>query len=202
MSMGYMQPPGYFEPKQPPPPRGAPRSPDAPPPVVIREVPDGFPGTQVIVGDMVAKVLSAYQDERVNILAREVTMGCPRHDYRCEAETILRWFQERFRYTRLPWHPKGFQRVQTASYTLFDSPVKTGECASLSVAMAAMLMSMGFEVQFETAGQDPADPLDFEHVYLSVNVPEVGWLAADPSYEGPLGWKHPNARVTMLWPIA
>ena len=167
----------------------------------FREIPDGLPGTQAIIGDMKALAVGAYTDERVNILARQVTMGCARHDYGCEAQTILSWFQNAFRYTRLPFNPKGLQRLQTPSYTLFESPVKTGECASLSTAMAAMLMSLGFKVAFRTAGTNPATPDDQEHVYVMVEIPGSGWLAADPSYEGPLGWEHPAGKTKRDWPI-
>lgn len=199
MSIGYMQPQDrYAQPTprqrlQTPVPEGTLAQ--------LSEIPEGFPGTSEIIAKMKAMAIDAYQDERVNILARQVTINCPRHDEICEAATILAWFQNTFRYTRLPFNPKGFQRLQTPSYTLFDSPVKTGECASLSTAMAAMLMSMGFEVQFETGGQNAADPLDFEHVYLEIKIPGEGWVVADPSYEGPLGWRHPNAAVTRMWPL-
>lgn len=200
MSLGYVQPPGYFTPA----PSGSQQlgvASAADAPVVVKEIPDGFPGTQVIVDEMRRHALEAYADERVNVLARQITIDCPRHDEWCEAATVLRWFQEQYRYTRLPFNPRGFQRLNTPSYTLFDSPVKTGECASLSTAMAAVLMSLGFEVMFVTAGQDPRDPLDFEHVYVKVMVPGHGWAYADPSYEEPLGWVHPNARTIMDWPL-
>lgn len=195
MSLGYVQPPGYHYDAQQLLVASA-----ANVPVTVKEIPDGFPGTQVIVDEMRRYALEAFRDERVNVLARQVTMSCPRHDDLCEVETILRWFQDEYRYTRLPFNPRGFQRLNTPSYTLFDSPVKTGECASLSTAMAAMLMSIGFEVMFVTAGKDERDPLDFEHVYVMVNV-GGDWLAADPSYEGGLGWVHPNTQVTMEWPL-
>lgn len=165
----------------------------------FKNVPDGYPGTAQIIDDMKRLVLEAYKDERLNQLARQITMGCPPHDHACEATTVLEWFQTSFRYTKLPFHPKGFQRLQTPSYTLFDAPVRSGECASLSTAMAAILMSLGFEVAFRTAGQDVNNPLDFEHVYVVVNVPSVGWVPADPSYQNQMGWEHPAALVRKDW---
>jgi transglutaminase-like putative cysteine protease len=173
-----------------------------PGPSQLKEVPYGFQGTAQIVAEMTRLALDAYGDERINILARQITMGCPGHDKLCEADTIFRWFQDTFRYTFLPFHPKGFQRLQTPSYTLFESPVRTGECASLSTALAAVLMSIGLEVQFETAGSDANDPLGFEHVYMSIKIPDKGWVVADPSYKGPLGWLHPSAKVTRSWPLS
>ena len=146
-------------------------------------------------------VLAAYKDERINRLAREITIQLPRRDYEGEAATVLRWFQDSFRYTRLPWHPDGLQRLQTPSETLFDAPVRTGECASLSTAMAAVLMSLGAEIAFRTAGTDAAHPDQFEHVYLVINIPGKGWLSADPSYEEGLGWEHRSVATRQDWPI-
>lgn len=168
----------------------------------IKTIPDGLPGTTRIIADMRTLVLAAYKDERINQLARHITIDCVGHDYLCEAKTALSWMQEHFRYTRLPWHPLGFQRVQTPSYTLFDAPVKTGECASLTTALAAILMSLGFEVQFRSAGSDASDPDNYEHVYGIVSVPLHGWLAFEPSYPLALGQEHDKVAVRRDWAIA
>ena len=198
----YAQPPSYPSPEQRSGKMGG-LGGGAPGPLAqLRGIPDGYAGTTQIIEEMKKLALDSYRDERVNQLAREITINCPRHDHACEAAVVLKWFQDTFRYTRLPFHPQGLQRLQTPSYTLFDAAVKSGECASLSTAMAAVLMSLGFEVAYRTAGQDPSNPLDLEHVYLMVNIPDAGWTAAEPSYEEGLGWEHPAAAVKQDWPIA
>ncbi len=169
-------------------------------PVMIRTVPDGILGTATILAEMSALALDAYRDERVNQLARQVTISCPRHDTQAEAAAVLDWFQRTFRYTSLPHHPAGLQRLQTPSYTLFDAPSKTGECASLCTAMAAMLMSLGHQVAWRTGGTNPSDHEDFEHVWC-IDMIDGSAVDMDPSYEGGLGWRHPAAAVMRDWPI-
>jgi len=175
--------------------------PSVAPPLAVRRIPDGYAGTAAIISEMRRLALDAFRAERVNRLARAITARIEDRDHLGELEALLSWMQVTFRYTRLPWHPAGLQRLQTPAETLFDAPVRTGECASLSTALAALLLSLGFEVMFRTAGTDPLDPRYFEHVYLLVNVPGEGWIAADPSYPHPLRWEHESVVTTEDWPL-
>lgn len=174
----------------------------SPPSVEVRSIPDGYDGTAAIVAEMRRLALGAYGDERINRLARAITAEIEDRDFAGELEALLWWMQTVFRYTRLPWHPAGLQRLQTPSETLLDAPQRTGECASLATALAALLMSLGFEVMFRTAGTDVLDPRFFEHVYVLVNVPDHGWIAADPSYPQRPGWEHEAVVTTQDWPMA
>jgi transglutaminase-like putative cysteine protease len=169
--------------------------------VSIRRIPDGYDGTAAIVAEMRRLALGAFRDERINRLARAITGSVAARDFLGEVDALLEWMQETFRYTRLPWHPSGLQRLQTPGETLFEAPSRTGECASLATALAALLMSLGFEVMFRTAGTDALDPRFFEHVYVMVNVPGHGWLAADASYPHPLGWEHEAIVTTEDWTL-
>ncbi len=175
------QPPGYATPQQrrgvQPPVGGRLAGLGGEVPVSFSPLRDGYPGTVEIINAMVNLARMAFQNEEINLLARKETMSCPRHDHLCEARTLLAWMQKRFRYTRLPTGGQslGLQRLQTPLYTLFESPVSSGECASLSTALAAMLMSLGHEVRFKTGGQSRLRPNDYEHVWLIVNLPNIGW---------------------------
>lgn len=171
----------------------------APVPVDITEIPNGLAGTEAIISKMAECALSAYSDERVNQLARQVTIRCPSHDHLCEARTIAAWFHSNFRYTLLPIAKGGLQRLHTAGYTLFDAPARTGECASLSVAMAAMAMSLGIRTGFRTAGPDILSPDTFIHVYVVFDIPGYGIAVADPSYYAELDREHEDAVVKRDW---
>lgn len=172
------------------------------PPVRLGAFPDGEKGTEVILAEIIRVTKAAITDERVHQLARTIVAACPARNERCEAEALLAWMRQNFRYTRLPWHPDVVQRVQSPGYTLFDAPTRAGECASLSAALAALCMALGIEVRFRAAGSDAADPTRFEHVYVMVHVPDEGWLAADPSYAGGgIGWEHRDGRHFRDWEV-
>lgn len=175
--MPHAHPPGY-------------PSPD-PTPLRFSEMADGYAGTVDVINEMRTMILGAYSDEYINTLARQLVQYCKPRDYTCEATSLLSYMRN-FRYTGLPAN-RALQRIQTALYTLRDSPAKSGECASLSVALGALLMSIGRGVKLRVGGRDPVDPSFFEHVWLLVDVPGMGWVPADPSYPlQPLGWEHPN----------
>ena len=167
------------------------------PHVAFTILPDGYAGTVLVVAQMRRFAIDGLRDERIHQLARTLTAGLPSRDGRSEAEAILRHLQPGgtggFRYVHLPWDREGwgFQRVQHPSYTLFASPTRSGECASLTVAYAALARALGHEVRFRTAGRDARSPYDLGHVYALDDLAAGGpWTAADPSYDYPLGWPH------------
>lgn len=170
------------------------------PPTRLIEIPSGFAGTAVICSYMARFAREALKDERVNRLARELTAGLPDRNGRAECQALLSYMQTTFRRTRLPWHRAGWQRLQTVPETLFDAPVRTGECASLVTAFAALAMSVGNEARFRTVGQDTNAPYDHEHVLALVYVGGL-WLTADPSYDEPLGSTDSRIAVWADWPV-
>lgn len=185
------------------------------PPTRLLEIPSGFAGTAVAVSYMRRLARAGLEDERVNRLARELTAGLPDRDGRAECQAILTYLQTTFRRTRLPWHRAGWQRLQTVPETLFDAPVRTGECASLATAFAALAMSLGNEVRFRTVGQDARFPYEHEHVLNVILLPAPAmadspawggmapliWIPADPSYDAPLGVIDERAVVWSDWLI-
>lgn len=170
-------------------------------PVEFQEIPDGFPGTALIIAKMRECAIAALRDVRIHELARKLTAHLPSRDCRGESEAFLRHLQPGgtggYRYTYLPWDRKewGFQRIATASWTLLDAPTRSGECCSLTIAYAALARCLGHEVMYRTAGQYEDSLFDHGHVYALDDLVEGPWTAADPSYPDPLGWPH-GARAT------
>lgn len=159
--------------------------------VESEEVPSGYALTLATIKSMRRFAREAYKDERISQLARVLTQDVAPRDRRGEAEALLAWTQETFRYVALPWHPQGLARVADASWTLFDATARTGECASLAVAFAAMAMSLGLPARFRVLGKNESHPYDFGHVIAVVDVGSTSspdWVVADPSYREPLGW--------------
>ena len=174
------------------------------PVVTFEELPDGFPGTALVVAKMRLFAVDGVRDERLNQLARALTKSVPSRDRRGEAAAILRYLQPGgtggYRYTALPWagRDKAFQRLQHPSYTLIDAPSRSGECASLTVAYATLAMCLGHEVRFRTAGRDETLRFDHEHVYALDGLDGRSWTAVDPSYAESLGWPHREGDVSPV----
>lgn len=119
----------------------------------------------------------------------------PRRDYRAEAEALLQYVQRNVRYTRDAATADGVEVLQHPFVTLVQR--SAGDCDDLSVALATLYALAGFPYAFRTVGCGE-DPLDFQHVYVVVYVPQYGWLAADPSYEEPLGWEPSRCGETVM----
>jgi transglutaminase-like putative cysteine protease len=175
-------------------------------------IPSGIEGTKLVIDNMRRFALDGLRDERIHQLARQIIKGVPDRDQRGQAAALLAYIQAGgkggYRYIGLPWHPEGFQRLCHPSYTLFTSPTLTGECASLTTALVSLAMAIGIESRFRTAGQDAAKKDEYEHVYAIFKL-DGAWVAADPSYEYPLGWPHragdtvgpvgPNSSPAVTW---
>ena len=155
----------------------------------------GLPFTSSTIAAMHALVRLAVLDPRVSTAAKEILKDVPRRDYRAEAAALLRWTQQNARYTRDPQLPDGIDRVSHPLVTLASG----GEdCDGLATLLASLAASVGFEYAFRTIGDNAAAPDEFRHVYVMLHVPNVGWVAADPSFEQPLGWEPSPDRVELL----
>ena len=93
----------------------------------------------------------------------------------------------------------------TGSIYLPESDWVVHNCDDLSMALAALLLSVGIgPVRFKVIAADPENPEGFSHVYLQVAMPtshnqmaglgdtgEVEWVSLDPSPPGVgFGWEH------------
>lgn len=158
--------------------------------------PPGLPGTARTIAAMHALVREGVRDVRVANVAKAVLRSVPRRDYRAEAQALLSYAQHQCRYVRDPVLPDGIERV---SHPMVTVQTGGGDCDDLSVVLASLLASVGFDYAFRTIGDDARQPDLFRHVYVVAYVPPLGWVAADPSFEEPLGWE-PSRRGTLLLP--
>jgi hypothetical protein len=163
-----------------------------------REIPNGYAGTAAIIAEMKRVTLGALFDERVNQLARSIVADVGVRDHFAEAASCLAYMQANFRWNRLPEHPDGLQRLQTPIYTLFEASTRNGECASLSCALAALLMSLGHKVAFRTVSSRD-DENAYEHVLVFDLTTQQ---ALDPSYDFEPGQEHPATVKKEDWPLS
>lgn len=71
-----------------------------------------------------------------------------------------------------------------------------GDCDDASGYLAALLKSVGYQVQFVIVTPDKADGFDYRHIYVRVWKPQEGiWLGLDPTAKAfPMGWEVPNKK--------
>lgn len=71
-----------------------------------------------------------------------------------------------------------------------------GDCDDASGYLAALLKSVGYQVQLVIVTPDRAHGFDYRHIFVRVWQPREGaWLALDPTAKAfPMGWEVPNKR--------
>ncbi len=71
-----------------------------------------------------------------------------------------------------------------------------GDCDDASGYLAALLKSVGYQVNLVIVTPDRAEGFDFRHIFVRVWKPREGvWLALDPTAKAyPMGWEVPNKR--------
>lgn len=71
-----------------------------------------------------------------------------------------------------------------------------GDCDDASGYLAALLKSVGYQVQFVIVTPDRAHGFDYRHIFVRVWAPkESNWISLDPTAKAfPMGWEVPNKR--------
>lgn len=71
-----------------------------------------------------------------------------------------------------------------------------GDCDDASGYLAALLKSIGYNVEFVIVSPDGAPGFDYRHIYVRVWLPHAKqWLALDPTAKAyPMGWEVPNKK--------
>lgn len=107
----------------------------------------------------------------------------PEKDNWAEAQTLFKEVRKRVRYT---WDPTDYDAFQTPRKTL---ALKAGDCDDQVALLGAMLRSIGLQVRsriVQTKGES-----NWNHIYLTVNIPGKGWIPLDPTVNQPPGWEVP-----------
>lgn len=71
-----------------------------------------------------------------------------------------------------------------------------GDCDDASAYLAALLKSVGYQVQLVIVTPDAASGFDYRHIFVRVWKPKATeWLALDATAKSyPMGWEVPNKR--------
>ena len=75
-----------------------------------------------------------------------------------------------------------------------------GDCDDASGYLAALLKSVGYQVQFVIVTPENAPGFDYRHIFCRVWLPHAQkWLALDPTAKAyPMGWEVPNKKERVF----
>jgi hypothetical protein len=117
----------------------------------------------------------------INILRKS---GVPEKDYAAEANALFVWVRDNIRYTK---DVVGQETLCYPEEILFNS--QAGDCDDKSMALVALLGSVGTQSRFKVMGITPDQ---YSHVYL-VALVNGRYVPMDPIMAGkPMGWEAPK----------
>lgn len=131
-------------------------------------------------------------------LIGEIIQPCTPKDYYCYAKSLYEYCRDRIRYT---FDPVGVELVESPERILFES--KIADCDSIVTVLATMCEAIGLPCRFVTVKADKFRPNEYSHVYMEVNIPNRGWVAADPTMPTKeFGWSPDPKFPTKRWPAS
>lgn len=128
-----------------------------------------------------------YQHDWVRETARAIASDTNSRDRLGPIKQIFDFIRDSVKY--IP-HPIDQQVVQDCCRTI---QFASGDCVSMSVCLATLLASLGYQVRFVAQYYD--DNQLYSHVYCECQNDDYGWIALDAvAKDKPLGWsqKLPN----------
>lgn len=102
-----------------------------------------------------------------------------------EIESVLAWMKQNIEF-------RG-EHAETLQSPVVTLQLAAGDCDDHSVLMAAMLKSLGYQVQFKTVATQRISPHQFSHVYVIVRDKRTGqWVPVDSTVPNSFaGWEPP-----------
>lgn len=114
-------------------------------------------------------------------------------DQQGEIAAILQWVKN-----NIAFRGEYQETVQTPLVTL---QLRAGDCDDQSSLLAALLMSLGYKVRFNTVAADPSAPWAFSHVFTEVFQRKSGqWISLDATVPASYpGWRPPRVFRSQSW---
>lgn len=116
-------------------------------------------------------------------------------DYWREVKAVFNWMRANVRYIR------DMATIDTFALAMRTIEAHGGDCDDYTIALGALLMSIGYTVRMKTIQTKDAD--DWNHIYLEVGLPPgkaTRWKALDASVAQPAGWEAP-ASIIKKWRV-
>lgn len=150
----------------------------------VFSIPDGTSGIRATVARMRALVREGRVDPEIRRAAINLTFLLPPRDPEGEIHALFEFVRDRVRYVG------DVLEVETLTAPAKTLALGAGDCDDKAVLLATLLESIGYSTAFVVTGY--GTPGVFEHVYLSVMLPNGTMLSLDASEPQPMGWEPPN----------
>lgn len=133
---------------------------------------------------------------RMRLRAESLLGTAPERDELAEVSAIFEFVQNSLHYVD---DPAGIELIKNP--ILIDSDISAngyfmGDCDDASGYLAALLKSVGYNVELVIVTPQGADTYDYRHIFVRAWLPrEDHWIALDPTAKGkPFGWEVPNQK--------
>lgn len=116
-------------------------------------------------------------------------------DYWGEVKAIFNWMRANVRYIR------DMSTIDTFATAMRTIEAHGGDCDDYTIALGALLMSVGYSVRMKTIQTKDSD--DWNHIYLQVGLPPgkpTKWKTLDASVAQPAGWEAPSS-IIAKWRV-
>jgi len=111
-------------------------------------------------------------------------------DYWSEVKAVFNWMRANVRYIR------DMATIDTFATAMRTIEAHGGDCDDYTIALGALLMSIGYSVRMKTIQTKDSD--DWNHIYLQVGLPPgkpTKWRTLDASVAQPAGWEAPSTII-------
>ncbi len=169
---------------------------------------DGDKGTEQTIAQMQQLVAAAKRRDDIRSLVGSIinpqtpsscdsfsrTRTCPQKDYYCQAKACYDWIVKNIAYAYDP----NLVEYTEAPWRVLKNGI--GDCDSQDMLLCAMFEQLGLPAQFVTIKADPKRPDEFSHVYTRVQIPNYGWVVADPTMPNKyFGWEPEGNYKKRYW---
>jgi|GEM_PF-1981528 len=111
-------------------------------------------------------------------------------DYWGEVKAVFNWMRANVRYVR------DMSTIDTFATAQRTIEAHGGDCDDYTIALGALLMSIGYSVRMKTIQTKTSE--DWDHIYLQVGLPPgkpTKWKTLDASVAQPAGWEAPASMI-------
>jgi len=164
----------------------------------VSTIPGGAKGTKATLEQMKKITVGAVTDREHGAFLRGLAIkitreaGCDSKEHFCEAKALANWVRDEVRWIR---DINGFETLQWPKRTL---AYKAGDCDDLSILLAALAMSIGFQTYFKAIAANSQSKDQFSHVYVLISVGGKK-VPADPTVKSAkFGWESPLSYRDMI----